>query len=303
MGYGQRRATRRKRAPYSKRKPRTTRVSKRRGLSARRRVYGRKRAGKRRISRVSRLSILKATSAVNNYWINGSARITGSNGRKTCNIIRALGDPADTDTVLSFLGTGAQKTLIENTHQDVWIKNQINNEMYFTAYHCIARRDVPVAEVSLQEVFNVGWLDQGDSAGGGRIGTTAFNNNKFCSYFKIMKVTKRMLKPGGVWKQMIHGRSAYINKERQSAAKQIAIGRFTRFMLLTCQGAPVNDDNSRNVVTTNEVCYDLVWNNRYQYRQMTDSANTNNFFDSLNLNVAESIMSTAEGKQAVMNVA
>lgn len=314
-------AVRRNRKRVAKRKPYSRRSTKRRGAPARRalsrsqrgQLYGSKTGAvsyvsrKRKPTRMGRYvrnQIFKTASAANYYYANGSTRITGTAGQQAFSAVSYLGGTGDTDAIGAAINANCTRYTIDSARQEMWFTNQGAANLFVKLYECYARKDIPVAEGSVNTLFGQGFTDEGQGSAGNKLGVTPFQNNKFCSFFKIQKVHDRMLHAGESFNMVLNApRNKMINRESMRAADQSALKGYTKFFFIMCHSAPLNDLTTKTIVSAGTVALDVVFVNKYTYRWVNDYDNSLSISNNLSTTLTEYIMDYATGSGQADSVA
>lgn len=304
-----------KRQPYSRRAPKRRVAVAARGLSRSQRgqLYGSKTgavsyvARRRKPSRMGRFvrgQIFKTASAANYYYSNGAARITGTAGRQAYAAVAYLGGCEDTDAVGAAINANATKYLIDSSRQEMWFTNQGAANLFVKIYECYARKDLPASEGSVTTLYDRGFTDEGNGNAGDKLGVTPFQNNKFCSYFKIQRVHDRMLHAGESFNMVMNcPRNKKINKESMKASNQSTLKGYTKLFFITCHSAPLNDATTKTIVSSGITALDVVFVNKYTYRWINDYDNTLAVSNNLTTTLVETLMDYATGTSQVDSVA
>jgi hypothetical protein len=143
-----------------------------------------------------------------------------------------------------------------------------------TIYNVVARKDAPITH-SAGSLWTQGYADQGEATTNAlTYGATPYDANRFCSYYKIWKVTNHTL---GAGESFIH--TTYVNPNRSFNMLKIAEinnntaptaiinkGGFeglSHYCVVTIKSGPVHDATTSTVVSSAAAAMDILTYKKY----------------------------------------
>lgn len=124
-----------------------------------------------------------------------------------------------------------------------WLSNRSNIPIWTVSYLCVPRNDMDSTasgtSASFYEpgiAFSAGITNITGSALAGTVGITPFESDYFKKNFKVLRVTRAIIKPGRVLTKTLKHGPAQVSRTKWAATGSASIKGFTRFWLTIFHG-------------------------------------------------------------------
>lgn len=183
------------------------------------------------------------------HQFDTTVAVAATNG--TQNFVLATGGTANdlraSDTLLVAAGIttlNQESWDFKGWRSTTWVSNRSNIPVWTTSYLCVPRTDTDTTVGSPSAAwyepgiaFTAGMINiTGSAVAAGQVGVTPFESDYFKKNFRVLKVTRKIIKPGMVLTKTLKHGPAMISKQRFINAGSFAIKNFSRFWLILFHG-------------------------------------------------------------------
>jgi len=238
------------------------------------------------------VSLRQQQPCFSNTASNGGAALTVNNS-VFCGF--SLNDGYDyLNYIFSLVSqNNASKIFQRSSMLNILMSNSANISCYVDFYLCKCRRDVPLysTDQGFWNQYNRSWTDQNAATTAGQtLGFTPFQNRKWCEYFKIKRVSRSVIPPGGFIRYILRDKTvykieseefSYVATQGSNSLTQNTLGLKgkTWVVIPVVSGIPINDSsNTTTQVAIGNVKVDVVSYKMYDAGFVSDSTYTSNIY-------------------------
>nr|WAE42610.1 MAG: capsid protein [Cressdnaviricota sp.] len=162
--------------------------------------------GRRQHISPSFVNKVRAAGSNTNVYLNTvPGYMSTLNGTCSYSVPLIIPTPSDINTMYNAIASTAgvstvTKWTIDRAVSEIDVTNVTDADVNFRVYECIPRSDIPQLSASsitsISDLINVGFVNAGNLALALNPSATLYQSTDFCSWCKIDKVLKYVMKPG-----------------------------------------------------------------------------------------------------------
>lgn len=172
--------------------------------------------------------------------------------------------------------SGARKMLLESYDCEVSLANASATSCEFTIYDLIARKDcVTAATANPKTSWLQGISDEISGAGVTKyqqVGALPTQSDLFNQYWKIKKITKIELSPGGIHRHRTHMKPNRVIHEEYISNVAYAIKDVSSAFLIVQKGQPTHDSTTKTQIRLSPSSLDIVYSYSFNYKFLANAA-------------------------------
>ena len=171
------------------------------------------------------------------------------------------------------------RVLHESVHGELLIANSAESTCTLCLYDVVARRDLHRDSTgagglaSPTGAWSVGVNDQGGGANDWKtIGGLPLQSELFNQFYKVVKVTRIELNPGGILRHLVDFKPNTVVHNEVTYSNDYGLRGLTCYTVGVMYGQPAHDSTTITSVSITAASLDIVQSSRYRYRYLQESA-------------------------------